>query len=206
MTELFLSKWSWRQAAWTACALVAGLVLYLALERAIAPRYDFSGAVDARIPFLPWTWCVYVAYFPFVVAAAAGAERARFDVCAQQMVCAFVIAMGCFMLWPEVLVRPPVEGIENAFLRQRIARLWWLDAPANGFPSLHVALTCLACRWPAARRWRRVFTAAAVPIVLSTLTLKQHTVADVLGGLVLAASVVWLVKLWRKPARAGVTA
>ena len=134
--------------------MVAGLVLYLALERAITPRYDFAGPLDAALPFLPWTWGAYMAFFPFVVAAAACAEASRFHQVARQMVYAFVIALGCFTLWPEALARPPIEGIENAFLREHIARLWWLDAPSNGFPSLHVTLTVLACRWPAAPRWR----------------------------------------------------
>ena len=192
-----------RQAALAALALVLGLALYLGLERGVTPRVDLSMPLDARIPFLPWTWAVYIAYFPFVVLAAAYADEARFRRFAWQAGAAFALAMLCFMLWPEILTRPPVAEIDNAFLRQRIARLWWLDAPANGFPSLHVALTCLACGLPAAPVLRRAAVPVALLIVASTLTLKQHTLADVAGGLALAGLMV-AAAFWRRDARRAV--
>ncbi|EKS9884048.1 inositol phosphorylceramide synthase [Burkholderia pyrrocinia] len=178
-----------RQMLAATFGMTAGLAIFFLLERSVTPRYVFATPIDARIPFIAWSWFVYVGFFPFVIALAAYARPPAFAAFKEAVLIAFVLGVVCFMLFPEAVPRPDVAEIGNTFVRDRLARMWQLDLAANGFPSLHVAVTCLACRMLTDRRWSRhrfVATAIGLLICASTLTLKQHTVADVLGGVALA--------------------
>lgn len=176
----------YRQAAIAGVAMLLCLAIFIVVERLVEPRYLLATAVDASIPFMPLSWLIYVLFFPFVVAVAAYAPARRFDAFMQAGALAYLVALLCFWLLPESLPRPDPAVIENAFLRQRLSRLWALDLPANGFPSLHVAITCLACRMLAGHRQALWVVVLGGLICLSTLTTKQHTLIDVLGGGVLA--------------------
>lgn len=66
-----------------------------------------------------------------------------------------------------------------------------IDAPTNSFPSLHVAEVFLAARALKARG-KAAYAFGGfwfVAISISTLTTKQHYIADILGGLILALAV-----------------
>ncbi|WP_233343783.1 phosphatase PAP2 family protein [Burkholderia cepacia] len=181
-----------RQMLAATFGMVAGLAIFFLLERGVTPRHVFATAIDARIPFIAWSWFVYVGFFPFVIALAGYARPPAFAAFKEAVLIAFVLGVVCFLLFPEAVPRPDVAEIGNAFVRHRLARMWQLDLAANGFPSLHVAVTCLACRMLADRR-RLVTVTVGLLICTSTLTLKQHTVADVLGGVALAmASALWV--------------
>ncbi|WGY69101.1 inositol phosphorylceramide synthase [Burkholderia cepacia] len=181
-----------RQMLAATFGMAAGLAIFFVLERGVMPRYVLATAIDARIPFIAWSWFVYVAFFPFVIALAAYARPLAFGAFKEAVLIAFVLGVVCFLLFPEAVPRPDVAEIGNAFVRHRLARMWQLDLAANGFPSLHVAVTCLACRMLVERR-RIAVAAIGLLICVSTLTLKQHTVADVLGGVVLAmVSALWV--------------
>lgn len=180
-----------RQMLAATFGMVAGLAIFFLLERGVTPRHVFATAIDARIPFIAWSWFVYVGFFPFVIALAGYARPPAFAAFKEAVLIAFVLGVVCFLLFPEAVPRPDVAEIGNAFVRHRLARMWQLDLAANGFPSLHVAVTCLACRMLADRRL--VTVTVGLLICTSTLTLKQHTVADVLGGVALAmASALWV--------------
>ncbi|MCX4162417.1 MULTISPECIES: phosphatase PAP2 family protein [Paraburkholderia] len=177
----------YRQALVALLGMLVGLSIFFALERAIVPRYSFVTPVDSYIPFIPVSWYVYVLFFPFVVALSAYAPASDFNAFKSATLLAFAIGIVSFLMFPEFIPRPDTALIENAFLRQRLSRMWRLDLPSNGFPSLHVAVTCLACLMlRSSRHWWLVALAGAL-ICLSTLTLKQHTVADVAGGVLLSA-------------------
>lgn len=174
------------QALAAAFALLLGLALFIGLQRLVTPRYNWVTPLDQWIPFVAESWFLYVLFFPFVLLAAAYASPERFRGLRNATGLAFGVALLCFWLFPEVLPRPQLDALDNAFLQQRLSRMWQLDRACNGFPSLHVAVTCLA--WWALRGRPHPWLSAAsgLLICLSTLTLKQHTLVDVAGGVLLA--------------------
>lgn len=187
----------YRQALVASLGMVLGLVIFVAAERFVTPRYHFVTFADDLIPFLPWSWCVYVLFFPFVLTASAYASAEDFRLFKSSASLAFVAGIVCFMLFTETVPRPDPTLIENLFLRQRISRLWGLDLPTNGFPSLHVAMTCLACRMLWSTRIRWLAAGIGMLICLSTLTIKQHTLVDVAGGALLSLLCGGVVAKWR---------
>ncbi len=176
----------YRQALGACCGLVVGLIVFFALERLVTPHIVMATQADAWIPFVSLTWFVYIAFFPFVIVLAAQAPRDAYRAFARAVLLAFAVGAVCFVLLPESVPRPDLASIGNVFVRHRLARMWRLDQAGNGFPSLHVAVTCLACRFLTAGRRRFAAGIFGIAICVSTLTIKQHTLADVGGGIVLA--------------------
>lgn len=92
-----------------------------------------------------------------------------------------------FLAWPTEIARPAhVEG--DGFLPWMLRAIYASDAPANCFPSLHVA-QCFLAAFACSRVHRGVGWAAgawAAAVAVSTLFTKQHYVLDALAGIVLA--------------------
>ena len=90
-------------------------------------------------------------------------------------------------MYPTVAPRPP-EVVGDGFAAWGLRFLYDADPPYNCFPSLHVAhsfVSALACyRLDRRLGYGALFCASLVAI--STLFTKQHYIADVAGGIVLA--------------------
>lgn len=154
-------------------------------------HYQFSTALDRAIPLIPWTVCIYFGCYAFwalhYCLCAAVPTRAR------RFFTADFIAKGvCFVFFvglPTTMARPAVQGL-NVW-ESLVRALYILDAPVNLFPSIH-CLNSWLC-WASARdipafsRGYKAFAlGAAVAVCVSTLTLRQHVLLDVAGGILLA--------------------
>lgn len=175
-----------RQALAAAFALLLGLGAFIGLQRLVTPRYHWVTPLDELIPFVAHSWFLYVLFFPFVLLAAAYASQERFRALRNATGIAFAVGLLCFWLFPEYVPRPDIAALDPGFLQRRLSRMWQLDLACNGFPSLHVTVTCLACRALWRRPCKGLVAMTGLLICLSTLTLKQHTLIDVAGGLLLA--------------------
>ncbi|WP_332877509.1 phosphatase PAP2 family protein [Massilia sp. S19_KUP03_FR1] len=187
-----------RQAGSAFMGMLVGLAIFVIVQRTVVPRYSFVTPADLAIPFMPLTWAIYVLFFPFVIAVSAYAHEQAFDTFKVAVVVAFMVSIGCFQLFPEIVPRPDPTSIANSFLRQRITRLWEVDLPSNGLPSLHVSVTCLVCRMAWLTRYRWLIGTTGSLICLSTLTLKQHTLVDVVAGLLLAGLCAIVAEKWQQ--------
>jgi len=152
--------------------------------------------LDDLIPFWPWTtWC-YLPFYAgvFIIAAAGFKRRALFNraVLAVMVVMA-VGALGHIFIraeYPRPVLHPPYPGISAAFM----AAVQNIDPPGNVFPSLHVAHTTMLALLLIKDRPRLglVTLVMATALALSTLTTKQHFIADVISGYALAFFGRWL--------------
>ena len=148
-------------------------------------------ALDGAVPYWPWTVSVYVGayvfwFFGYNLAVSRGGEEAwRFlaaDILGKAVCLVFFLAL------PTALDRPDVP--RQAALGWMLNVIYVLDRPDNLFPSIH-CLDSWLC-WAAVRsrkdvpawvRW--LFLALALAIAASTLTTRQHVLADVAAGLAL---------------------
>jgi len=146
--------------------------------------------LDDAIPFWPWTsWCYLPFYAGVFLIAIAGIRR---RVLFQRAVMAVFVVMSIGALghifigaeYPRPILHPPYATISEWFL----ASVQRIDPPGNVFPSLHVAHTTMLALILIQDRPRlgRVALAMATALALSTLTTKQHFLADVVSGYVLA--------------------
>jgi PAP2 superfamily len=157
-------------------------------------------ALDRAIPFWPASGVVYFAVFPFLLACFL--ELPDFDQATRFLyACLFAQTVGFifFLVWPttyprEVFPLPQSAGSLGATL---VTYARTTDTPANCLPSLHVS-TVVIC--VGALRGSRYFVPAlglGVPLALSTLTFKQHYVADAIAGLALGLASLWVFFYWR---------
>jgi membrane-associated phospholipid phosphatase len=146
--------------------------------------------LDDAIPFWPWTsWC-YLPFYAGVFIIAIGGFRRRALFNRGLVAVAVLIAVGAMghifvgAEYPRPVLQPPYPDISSWFM----AAVWRIDPPGNVFPSLHVAHTTMLSLILIRDRPRLGIVALvmATMLALSTLTTKQHFIADVLAGYLLA--------------------
>lgn len=172
------------------------LLLFLALERMPMERYWATQLpVDAHIPFCEWFVIPYCLWYPFLVIAGLYLlfrDRAAFR--------RYMLFLGVSFFFSELVwflvpngqdLRPALFPREN-LLTALVAGLYRIDTNTNVFPSVHVlgsvgaALAVWDCRALEQKRRLRTGTALlAAAICLSTVFIKQHSVLDAVGGLML---------------------
>ena len=147
-------------------------------------------ALDRIVSVQPAWAPIYLSYFlfPFLpMLVIRQEELIRRTFLAWLMV--WMVGYACFLVYPTILPRP-IGEIGEGFFAWFLRGIYDADAPRNCLPSLHVAspfVAALAC-W---RVHRGVGLAAglwASLVALSTLFTKQHYVADVFAGIVLAGA------------------
>lgn len=147
---------------------------------------------DLKIPLLPWTVLIYLGCYLFWIVNYC--ISLKFDQekgyrffgahCIGEAVC-----LLCFVFFPTSMVRPEMEG---ASIFHWLLRLTYAcDAADNLFPSIHCFVSWLC--WVGVRgkkeipKWYRIVSLLmAVSVCVSTLTVKQHVIADIPAGILLA--------------------
>lgn len=176
-------------------ALLIYFVLYMIaftlLERFIQPKYFIHCGLDDLIPFCKWALIPYVFWFiwiPFVVLYLLWKDQEQFDRFYWAMVLGSACALLIYALFPNGLnLRRPIY--EQDLMSQLVVLLRKLDTSTNVCPSLHVYQSACACiavfRSRSMQRWRVFAVIATVAISWSTMLLDQHSVIDVVCGLLL---------------------
>lgn len=162
-------------------------------------HYDMTTQLDNTIPFIPWTVTIYLGCYVFwcinyyLCAMQPKKERNHFF-------CAELLAKGCcfllFLLIPTTNIRPEILG--DSIWDDLMIQLYHIDAADNLFPSIHCLVSWFC--WIGVRKrndisaiYRYFSLIAAMAVCISTLTTRQHVIADVVGGILLAESSYYIV-------------
>ena len=146
-------------------------------------------ALDRLLPLIP-TWAlVYGTVYAFLIVLPVFVVQQNEMI--RRTVWAYItvwsVAYVCFLLYPTVAPRPDtVTG--DGFAVWGLRFLYEADPPYNCFPSIHVAhsfVSALACH-RVHRGLGLVALSCAALVGISTVFTKQHYVADVIAGIVLA--------------------
>ena len=155
-------------------------------------HYNLTIALDEQIPFLSWTVLIYWGCFIFwIINYYIGVKydkgkgyRFIGSHFIGEAVCFFV-----FVFFPTTMTRAANPGI--SLFDKIIGLTYTYDAPDNLFPSIHCFVSWLC--WIAVRKNRKIpawyqklSLLMAVLVCISTLTVKQHVIADVPAGILLA--------------------
>jgi membrane-associated phospholipid phosphatase len=186
-------------------------------------RLDFlTGGLEDSIPFVPQMVIFYVyLFYPMVILTMlyfAFVEYKGGYALGWSLVAINAIALVIYAVFPvstywyrEELLAKPISG----FWASKVYAIFASDTSFNCFPSLHAAVSTICFyAWyryakvrprSIARAVALLSLAVAVGVILSTLFIKQHYVADEISGIVLA----WAVgkptfdRLWISPRPAG---
>lgn len=153
-------------------------------------RIFLQTPLDRALPVVPIFAIPYVSLIPYIGVSLIAFLFFRVRVyrsAALTMIIVWFISYACYFFLQSYVARPQITGADP--FSRLIRSIYASDQPYNDFPSLHTSLsTIIAIHW-----WRldsRIGIPAAIwtaLIVASTVLVKQHYVADVAGGLVLAA-------------------
>ena len=181
-------KWTWGLGA---AALQTAIYFFIGNAHFERSTELLRTRLDDAIPFLPATAWFYLPIYAgiFLIALACFRTRVHFD--------RALVGVGVIMLaglaghrlvaaeYPRPILHAPYGSVSDMFM----AWVQEIDPPGNVFPSLHVAHTsslALFLHHENPRLGRLVIVLAFL-LALSTLTTKQHFLADVLAGFALAA-------------------
>ncbi len=155
-------------------------------------HHDLTTGFDRAVPFLPWTILIYWGCYLFwAVNYSIGVKYDKGNGLRFIMahVIGEVVCFFAFVLYPTTMIRPEVTGSTVFDLLMKMT--YQVDSADNLLPSIHCFVSWLC--WIAVRRhdripgWYRYLSLIiALAVCISTLTVKQHVVADVVTGILLA--------------------
>lgn len=171
--------------------LVSLVPFYIFLPELFPPdtRHVPALALDRALPLIPAWALVYGALYLFLILLPIFVVRqdAHIRRTVHAYLLVWVTAYAFFAVYPTAAPRPE-RVIGEGFAVWGLRALYSSDPPYNCFPSLHVAhsfVSALACL-RVHRGVGMIATCCAAAVALSTLFTKQHYVADVIAGVLLA--------------------
>ncbi len=170
-------------------SLVPGYLVLAAHARAGTPHAPWL-PVDDLLPLVPAWALIYGALYAFLILAPW--LLVQDEALVRRMVWAYLtvwtVAFVCFLVYPTVAPRPEAVPAGDGLAAWGLRFLYDADPPYNCFPSLHVAHSFVSA-FAIGRVHRRLGVlalACAWLVALSTLFTKQHYVADLVAGVLLA--------------------
>jgi membrane-associated phospholipid phosphatase len=158
--------------------------------------------LDNLIPFLPIFIIPYLIWYPFIfmmfivfcVKDKVVYYRSLITLCVGLLACYLV-----FALFQTKISRPVVAP--DSLLNQLVAFVYAMDGPFNCFPSIHVLSSYVVLQASYLCRFKQKAQSAilitAWSIIISTLFVKQHALMDIVGALLLAESLTFIMKFIR---------
>ena len=176
------------------CALLVNLFVYYGtrLFTHNGTHFYFTIPLDNQIPVIPWTLLIYggaylfwgINYYLCITYEESGYNRYFIAHLIGEAVCFLT-----FILLPTTFDRS--EAMGTGLFDRLLKLLYSIDSPDNLLPSIHCFLSWLC--WIGTRKnthipkwYQYTSLAIAIAICISTLTVKQHVIADLVTGVLLA--------------------
>lgn len=159
------------------------------------PGMSLATPLDHRIPFIPWTVFAYSLIYVFIFLPVFTIKhRPIFLRIVVGFLLCSLVALPFFIFFPVRMPRPGIPTQES-MVYWGVALNYILDKPVNCFPSLHVANAVFAASscYKLSRQVGLWGIAGAIAVAISTTTMKQHYIADVVAGAALALGSYFLV-------------
>lgn len=177
--------------------LVFYLTVFSWLEQNVVPKYIIHCKLDEMIPFCEAFIIPYVGWFVYVPAAFIWFKRRGWEdykkLCLM-MFSGLTICLGIYYVFPTGLnLRLAQGGHDTGFLYNMVHLLRAIDTPTNVCPSIHVMNTVMIfqaiCSLENLKHRRLTISVHFVIMVLicaSTVLLDQHSVIDVICGIMMS--------------------
>ena len=158
-----------------------------------APTYTLAMGWESGIPFLPEFSLVYLTvYWLFLLAPFTGETPEDSRLYLKGFLILSAVCFAFFILFPVECPRPPFDVVTLADFG--LAKIHSADKPVNCFPSMHCAVGMYSALTLLRRNRKNGLLALLlmINVGIATLVTRQHYLADVVGGFLLAALVTHL--------------
>lgn len=186
---------------------------FLYLERTVTTKFTpIYSKLDDHIPFIEYFIIPYFLWFFYIAITIIYfllTSKHEFYKCCAYLFTGMTVCLFIYTIWPNghyLRVNPDTLGRSNIFITI-ISKLYKVDTATNVFPSIHVFNSVGAylsiIKSESLRRFKglHLFTfVLTVLICLSTVFLKQHSIMDLFGALLLNLIMYLIVYVpsWRK--------
>ena len=183
--------------AWLLSYAFIYLAWFFHLEETTKPPYNIIHiALDDSIPFVEAFIIPYLLWFPYVAVTVAyfffTSKNDYYRLCAFLFTGMTISLLVCTLFPNGTNFRPHIAPDKNIFCLL-VSKLWKADTCTNVFPSIHVYNSLgvhIAISHSERLRKHRFLVAGSgilmVLIMLSTIFLKQHSIIDGIGSLLMA--------------------
>lgn len=168
--------------------VIGAFSLYPVLNKRGENAHIIKLWLDDWIPLIPVFSVPYILYIPFLAITLVYFvffTELYISVSISFILC-LVSASLIYYFYQTSVLRPEISNTD--IFSRLVLYIYSKDQPYNCFPSLHTALSILSFL-----HWIQLFPglkwsmgAFVLSIVISTVTLKQHYIPDVFGGIILA--------------------
>ncbi|MBQ3488793.1 MAG: phosphatase PAP2 family protein [Clostridia bacterium] len=182
-----------RKDLWMLLGWPVYLVLFFLSERWIPPErcVPIWCPLDDRIPFCEWFVIPYVSWYPLIAGSLVLfllQDRALFRRLQGYILMTQAIGLICFFLLPSRQDLRPENFPRDGILTKLVGFLYAADTPTGVCPSMHVAWSlALISAWTRKRDCSPLLkvsiTAWCALICISVVFVKQHSVLDILAGI-----------------------
>ncbi|OKP90272.1 serine/threonine protein phosphatase [Paenibacillus sp. P3E] len=165
-------------------------VFYNILNHPGVHVYSLETSLDLKIPFVASFIIPYLLWYPFITAvliALAFKDRQIYFQTLIAQCSGLIISYVFFALFQTGIQRPDVHS-EPDFIYKVVNFVYSNDQQYNCFPSIHVLTSYLMLRGTrifGQKIWLMI-TAMSILIIVSTVLVKQHVLADIGGGILVA--------------------
>lgn len=152
-------------------------------------------SLDSRVPYLPWTLVIYATLWwsylvPVLVYPKTESGARELFQLYSGLVAVTVVAALAFLLCPtEISLRAEAAPAVRTAFHDLNLLMRAVDQPYNTWPCLHVAqpalMVLVLTRWLRKPHWTLLLWTWWVVVGISTLTVKQHFIWDILTGALL---------------------
>ncbi len=169
-------------------ALPGYMIISYTVDITNSPSLAFF--LDDKIPFIPWTiaiydWIYIIIFIPLFTVR----DTELLKAVAKAFTFVILISLCVFIFFPVKIERPELTHPKN-FIEWWVWINYTLDKPTALFPSMHVSNSILSALVPF--HWSKKIGIPALllsfAISISTLTVKQHFIVDVIAGSILAVT------------------
>lgn len=169
-------------------------LLYGPLNHVKENVYSLVTVLDQHIPFITYFIAPYLAWYILMFVVLAWFMKHDYELYIESIVSICVGLLLSFMVYAVFQTTVPRPVVLGQDLFSRLTRfMYGMDNPYNAFPSIHVmtAYIIFIASRKVKRYGKKVMLASqtlSVLVILSTVFLKQHTLLDVFGGILLGGS------------------
>jgi membrane-associated phospholipid phosphatase len=179
-------------------------LIYVYLNHSAGTVYSLVTDLDRQIPFLKVFVLPYVSWYAFLFIALlylAFKNREAYYQTLLQFNIGMLICYGVYAVYQTHVPRPELAG--DGWLLQMVQWVYNSDEPFNCFPSIHVLTSYLMMKaYLGAVNVPRIYTAAvmfmSMLIIASTQFIKQHVLLDIMGAVLVAEGVIYVVSFIQK--------
>ena len=167
-------------------------IFYALLNSSERGAYSLVTGLDDKIPFMEVFILPYISWYGFIIFTLMYLcfyDKKMYFKTLASLILGLVLCYIFYFVFQTTVPRPEVNS--GNFCTKLVAIIYSADKPYNCFPSIHVLTCFLMVRGICSSTMKNkknvfVITSMATIIIISTLFVKQHVIADVISGILLA--------------------